>query len=92
MITVHEVWSIPAASSLVDVDNVADVLVLVVSGVDGLGDVPGHGRVIEVVVDVVHDAAGHALEELGHAVAPAAGLAPGFARKKQPINTVNAHE
>ena len=63
-----------------------------VGGERDLGDVPGHGRVIEVLIDVVHDAAGHALEELGHAVAPAAGLAPGFARKKQTINTVNAHE
>ena len=70
LITVHEVWSIPAASSLVNVDNVADVLVLVVSGVDGLGDVPGHGRVIEVFVDVVHDAVGHALEEIGHVGVP----------------------
>ena len=42
-----------------------------------LGDVPGDGRVIEVIIDVVVDTVGHALEELGHVVAPAAGGAPG---------------
>jgi len=31
--------------------------------------VPSDGRVIEVVVDVVVDATGHVLEELGHTVA-----------------------
>ena len=41
-----------------------------------LGDVPGDGRVIEVIIDVVVDTVGHALEELGHVVAPAAGRAP----------------
>lgn len=44
-------------------------------------DVPRHGRVVEIIVDIVVDAAGHALEEIGHTVAPAAGLAPEIARK-----------
>ena len=41
-----------------------------------LGDVPGHGRVVEVLPDVVVHAARHALEELGHVGAPAASGAP----------------
>ena len=49
------------AFCLVDVDHVAEVLVLVVGGVNGLGDVPRHGRIVEIVVDVVHHAIGHAL-------------------------------
>jgi len=65
-----------AASSLVDVDDLAEVTLLVLGGVDGLGDMPGHGRVIKVFVNVVHDATRHALEELRHTLAPAAGLAP----------------
>ena len=59
-----------------------------VGGERDLGDVPGHGRVIEVLIDVVVDAAGHALEEIGHAVAPAAGRAP--AAMHQKINKVRA--
>ena len=41
-----------------------------------LSDVPGDRRVVEVIPDVVVHAVGHALEELGHVVAPAAGGAP----------------
>ena len=42
-----------------------------------LGDVPCDGRVIEVFVDIIHDTSWHVLEELGHALAPATGRAPG---------------
>ena len=54
------------AFCLVDVDDVAEVLVLVVGGVNGLGDVPGHGRIIEILVDVVVHTVGHALRETAH--------------------------
>ena len=38
---------------------------------------PGNGRVIKVLPDVVVHTAGHALEELGHVGTPAASGAPG---------------
>ena len=37
---------------------------------------PGHGRVVEVLVDVVVHATGHVLEERRHVSGPAAGRAP----------------
>ena len=66
-----------AACCLIDADDVADVLVLVRSGVDGLGDVVGHGGIVEVRVDVVVDTAGHALEEVGHVLVPPGLPGPG---------------
>eukprot|EP00292_Cryptomonas_paramecium_P031562 CAMPEP_0113676386 /NCGR_PEP_ID=MMETSP0038_2-20120614/8614_1 /TAXON_ID=2898 /ORGANISM="Cryptomonas paramecium" /LENGTH=89 /DNA_ID=CAMNT_0000593409 /DNA_START=102 /DNA_END=371 /DNA_ORIENTATION=- /assembly_acc=CAM_ASM_000170 len=62
---------------LVDVDNGAQPLVLVLVGVHRLGDVPGDRAVIEIIVDVVIDAAGHASEELGHVVMPVTTPGPG---------------
>eukprot|EP00286_Rhodomonas_abbreviata_P022984 CAMPEP_0181293350 /NCGR_PEP_ID=MMETSP1101-20121128/3019_1 /TAXON_ID=46948 /ORGANISM="Rhodomonas abbreviata, Strain Caron Lab Isolate" /LENGTH=113 /DNA_ID=CAMNT_0023397933 /DNA_START=920 /DNA_END=1261 /DNA_ORIENTATION=- len=62
---------------LVDVDDVTEPLVLVLGRVDGLGDVPGDGGVIELVIDVVVHAAGHALEELRHVAAPGITPVPG---------------
>jgi len=42
-----------------------------------LGDVPGDGRVVEVIVDVIVHAVGHALEEVGHVLVPSALPGPG---------------
>ena len=45
-----------------------------------LGDVPGHRGVVKVIVDVVVNTAGHAMEEVGHALAPATGGTPDWSK------------
>lgn len=42
-----------------------------------LGDVVGHGGIVEVRIDVVVDTAGHALEEVGHVLVPRGLPGPG---------------
>ena len=42
-----------------------------------LGDVVGHGGIVEVRIDVVVDTAGHALEEVGHVLVPPGLPGPG---------------
>jgi hypothetical protein len=66
----------PMQHNSIDVDHVAEPLVLVLSGVDGLGNVPVSGCVVEVLVDVVVHATGHVLEEFRHASGPATSRTP----------------
>jgi hypothetical protein len=52
-----------------------------------LGDVPGHRGVVKVIVDVVVNTAGHAMEELGHALAPASGGTPDWTKQVSEAHT-----
>merc|ERR1712216_799801 len=88
--SMHCVPLVPTPQHLVDADDVADVLVLELGGVDGLGDVPGHGRVVEVLVDVVVHAVGHALEEVGHVRVP--GRLPGPGRVVERVHPQDLDE
>ena len=55
-----------------------------------LGNVVGHGRVVEVIVDVVVHAVGHALEEIGHVRVP--GRLPGPGSVVERVHLQDFHE
>jgi len=56
-----------------------------------LGDVPGHGRVVEVLVDVVVHAVGHALEEVGHVRVPGRLPGPGRVVERVHLQDLDEH-